>query len=71
MILFDKMLMSCLLKLLRKMSGHCRLVCEALLVNEKLTPQNSDQWCQTLKLIRRIIGGVDYKVVLLDILHDA
>jgi len=43
---------------------HCRLICEALLSSDKLSYQNSESWCMTLKLVRRIIGGVDYKVQL-------
>ena len=39
-----------------------RLVCDALLLCEKFAYDHSDRWCQTLKLVRRIIGGVDYKV---------
>jgi len=33
-----------------------------LLSSDKLSYQNSELWSLTLKLIRRIIGGVDYKV---------
>jgi len=33
-----------------------------LLSSDKLSYQNSESWCMTLKLVRRIIGGVDYKV---------
>jgi len=39
-----------------------RLICEALLSSDKLSHQNSELWCLTLKLVRRIVGGVDYKV---------
>ncbi len=38
------------------------MICEALLLSDKLTWKSSDLWCQTFALIRRIIGGVDYKV---------
>jgi len=40
----------------------CRLICDALLSSDKLSYQNSESWSLTLKLVRRIIGGVDYKV---------
>jgi len=40
----------------------CRLICEALLSSDKLSYQNTELWCMTLALVRRIIGGVDYKV---------
>uniref|UniRef100_T1J7Z5 Mediator of RNA polymerase II transcription subunit 23 n=1 Tax=Strigamia maritima TaxID=126957 RepID=T1J7Z5_STRMM len=40
-----------------------RLVCESLLKCEKLQNQNKEFWCQSFQLIRRVIGGVDYKGV--------
>ena len=41
------------------------MICEALLLSDKLTWKLSEFWCQTFALIRRIIGGVDYKVTVL------
>ena len=41
-----------------------RMICEALLLSDKLTWKLSEFWCQTFALIRRIIGGVDYKVII-------
>lgn len=39
-----------------------RLVCDGLLNCEKLDYHKVGQWQQTFQLIRKIIGGVDYKV---------
>ncbi|CAI9727124.1 Hypothetical predicted protein [Octopus vulgaris] len=38
-----------------------RPICEALLTSENLHYKQKDQWIQTFALIRKIIGGVDYK----------
>ena len=38
-----------------------RQVCDALLSSEHLKPERSDFWLATFKLVRLIIGGVDYK----------
>jgi len=46
-----------------------RLICEVLLSSDKLSYQNSELWCMTLTLVRRIIGGVDYKVIIMPFLH--
>ena len=40
-----------------------RPVCEALLSSSYLVYNNRDIWCSVFSLVRRIIGGVDYKVV--------
>ena len=40
-----------------------RQVCDALLASEHLRPQKSDFWLATFRLVRKIIGGVDYKGV--------
>ena len=48
------------------MSHHVlqpRLVCESLLNCDKLSYNNSQHWIQSFKLVRRIVGGVDYKGV--------
>ena len=39
-----------------------RPICEVLLKQEKLTYKSPHIWNGTFKLIRRIVGGVDYKV---------
>lgn len=41
----------------------CRLVCEQILLCEKLTYQNQNFWNGCFQLIRKIISGVDYKGV--------
>ena len=38
------------------------MICEALLLSDKLTWKSEDFWGHTFALIRRVIGGVDYKV---------
>ncbi|KAG1666788.1 Mediator of RNA polymerase II transcription subunit 23 [Nymphon striatum] len=51
-----------------------KLVCDAVLNCEKLTIGNQDFWCEGFHLIKRIIGGVDYKGVrdlMKDILEKA
>ncbi|XP_046734323.1 mediator of RNA polymerase II transcription subunit 23 [Diprion similis] len=40
-----------------------RLVCECILSCDKLQYQQEDFWVESFNLIRRIIGGVDYKGV--------
>ncbi len=40
-----------------------RHVCESILVCDKLVYQNKDFWIGSFQLIRKIIGGVDYKGV--------
>ncbi|KDR22950.1 mediator of RNA polymerase II transcription subunit 23 isoform X2 [Zootermopsis nevadensis] len=40
-----------------------RMVCECILSCEKLQYQQEDFWVECFRLIRRIIGGVDYKGV--------
>lgn len=39
------------------------MLCDCILTNEKLIYQNADFWIESFYLIRRIIGGVDYKGV--------
>lgn len=39
------------------------MVCECLLCHEKLQYQEADFWVESFHLIRKIIGGVDYKGV--------
>lgn len=40
-----------------------RMLCDCILTSEKLVYQNADYWIECFNLIRRIIGGVDYKGV--------
>ena len=40
-----------------------RQVCDALLNSEHLKPERSEFWIATFRLIRNVIGGVDYKGV--------
>jgi len=40
-----------------------RLVCESLLNCEKLVYTNCEHWVQSFALVRKIVGGVDYKGV--------
>jgi mediator of RNA polymerase II transcription subunit 23 len=39
------------------------MVCECILSCEKLQYQQEDFWVESFRLIRKIIGGVDYKGV--------
>lgn len=39
------------------------MLCDCILTNEKLVYQNADFWIESFNLIKRIIGGVDYKGV--------
>lgn len=39
------------------------MLCDCILSSEKLVYQNADYWIECFNLIRRIIGGVDYKGV--------
>ena len=45
------------------MSLFSRLVCECILACEKLQLSQQDFWVQCFQLMKRIIGGVDYKGV--------
>lgn len=38
-------------------------LCDCILTSEKLIYKNADYWIECFNLIRRIIGGVDYKGV--------
>ncbi|XP_049544481.1 mediator of RNA polymerase II transcription subunit 23 [Anopheles darlingi] len=40
-----------------------KLVCDQLMGSEKLTYKNSCFWIESFRLVRKIIGGVDYKGV--------
>lgn len=42
---------------------QARMVCECILTCEKLLYQNEDFWIECFNLIRKIIGGVNYKGV--------
>ncbi|XP_039763756.1 mediator of RNA polymerase II transcription subunit 23 [Pararge aegeria] len=42
---------------------QARMLCDCILTSEKLIYKNSDFWIECFCLIRRIIGGVDYKGV--------
>ncbi|CAG9138091.1 unnamed protein product [Plutella xylostella] len=42
---------------------QARMLCDCILSNEKLEYQNADFWIQSFYLIRRVVGGVDYKGV--------
>ncbi|KAI5647050.1 mediator complex subunit 23 domain-containing protein [Phthorimaea operculella] len=42
---------------------QARMLCDCILSSEKLVYQNADYWIECFNLIRRIIGGVDYKGV--------
>lgn len=39
------------------------MLCDCILTSEKLVYENADHWIECFNLIRRIIGGVDYKGV--------
>ncbi|XP_041987313.1 mediator of RNA polymerase II transcription subunit 23 [Aricia agestis] len=42
---------------------QARMLCDCILTSEKLVYQNGDYWIESFHLIRRVIGGVDYKGV--------
>ncbi|VVD00952.1 unnamed protein product [Leptidea sinapis] len=42
---------------------QARMLCDCILTSERLTYQNADFWIECFNLIRRVIGGVDYKGV--------
>lgn len=42
---------------------YCRMVCAALISSDSLEWERTQLWALTFKLIRKIIGGVDYKVL--------
>lgn len=45
------------------MLSDFRMLCDCILASEKLVYENADYWIECFNLIRRIIGGVDYKGV--------
>lgn len=44
------------------MSPSARMVCESLINSDTLEWERTQLWALTFKLVRKIIGGVDYKV---------
>ncbi|KAK2179642.1 hypothetical protein NP493_478g01045 [Ridgeia piscesae] len=56
-----KLLLETLESLVEANTIPARMICDALMTSEKLTYKVADKWCLTFKLVRRIIGGVDYK----------
>ena len=48
-----------------KIGFKCRVICESLLNSDELSIDSSQKWCETFYLVRRIIGGVYYKVILI------
>ncbi|XP_037867967.1 mediator of RNA polymerase II transcription subunit 23 [Bombyx mori] len=66
-VLTNKYKMKQLLTLLENLVNtnilQARMLCDCILTNEKLIYQNADFWIECFSLIRRIIGGVDYKGV--------
>ncbi|OWR46814.1 mediator of RNA polymerase II transcription subunit 23 isoform X1 [Danaus plexippus] len=42
---------------------QARMLCDCILTSEKLVYKNSDYWIECFNLVRRVIGGVDYKGV--------
>ncbi|XP_066992222.1 mediator of RNA polymerase II transcription subunit 23 isoform X2 [Anabrus simplex] len=57
------LLLSLLEKLVSDNILPARMVCECILACEKMQYQQGDFWIECFRLIRRIIGGVDYKGV--------
>lgn len=43
-------------------SFFSRMVCESLINSDTLEWERTQLWALTFKLVRKIIGGVDYKV---------
>lgn len=44
------------------LSPSARMVCESLINSDTLEWERTQLWALTFKLVRKIIGGVDYKV---------
>lgn len=44
------------------LSFSARMVCESLINSDTLEWERTQLWALTFKLVRKIIGGVDYKV---------
>lgn len=44
------------------LSSSVRMVCESLINSDTLEWERTQLWALTFKLVRKIIGGVDYKV---------
>lgn len=44
------------------LSSSARMVCESLINSDTLEWERTQLWALTFKLVRKIIGGVDYKV---------
>lgn len=54
---------TCLLLLfILALSSSARMVCESLINSDTLEWERTQLWALTFKLVRKIIGGVDYKV---------
>ncbi|KAJ4431363.1 Mediator of RNA polymerase II transcription subunit 23 [Periplaneta americana] len=58
-----QLLLSLLENLVASNTLPARMVCECILSCEKLQYQQGDFWVECFRLIRKIIGGVDYKGV--------
>ncbi|KAF4521375.1 hypothetical protein B566_EDAN006964 [Ephemera danica] len=58
-----QLLLSLLEGLVKQGVLHARMVCETIMACDKLQYQREDFWVESFQLIRRIIGGVDYKGV--------
>lgn len=58
-----KQMMQFLENLVNNNIVQARLVCDSILVSEKLFYDHSDYWIECFNLMRKIIGGVDYKGV--------
>lgn len=52
----------CVLYVILVLSSSARMVCESLINSDTLEWERTQLWALTFKLIRKIIGGVDYKV---------
>lgn len=58
-----QLLMNLLDRLVHGGTLPARLVCEAIIANEKLSFEQQDFWLESFKLLRSIIDGVEYKGV--------
>lgn len=52
----------CVLYVILVLSSSARMVCESLINSDTLEWERTQLWALTFKLVRKIIGGVDYKV---------
>lgn len=58
-----QLLLELLARLVKESALTPRLVCEAIIANEKLSYKQHDFWMESFKLLSNLIDGVEYKGV--------